>query len=190
MERVLSTCLPGIHSNGPCAYRRIFPTSTGPPAEDIVGAVSCIIWSLTLIPLIKYSWIVLRAGDDQGEGTPDLFSVLMLGGTFVLYMLLSRYLGLDRHTPSVQQGDSLMLTITETMDSTTDLTGRPIKGEWIKDNRIFRGALLLWTLFGASCVIADGLLTPAVSVISAVAGTLFKLVAYFRYCRSCANSEQ
>lgn len=87
-------------------------------------------------------------------------------------MLLSRYLNLDRHAPgsNVQQNDSLMLTVTETMDSNSDLAGRPIKGAWIKDNKIFRIGLLLWTLFGASCVMADGLLTPAVSVISAVAG--------------------
>ena len=87
-------------------------------------------------------------------------------------MLLSRYLNLDRHTPGhvVQQSDSLLLTVTETMDSTSDLSGRPIKGAWIRENKLFRVSLLLWTLFGASCVMADGLLTPAVSVISAVAG--------------------
>jgi K+ potassium transporter len=90
----------------------------------------------------------------------------------VLYMLLSRYLNLDKHSPghNVQQMDSLMLTVTETMDSTSDLSGRPVKGAWIREIKPLRVLLLLWTLFGASGVIADGLLTPAVSVISAVAG--------------------
>ena len=62
-------------------------------------------------------------------------SGLTVGGTFVLYMLLSRYLNLDRHTPgqTVQHSDSLLLTVTETMDSTSDLTGRPIKGAWIRE---------------------------------------------------------
>ena len=87
-------------------------------------------------------------------------------------MLLSRYLNLDKHSPghNVQQMDSLMLTVTETMDSTSDLSGRPVKGAWIREIKPLRVLLLLWTLFGASGVIADGLLTPAVSVISAVAG--------------------
>lgn len=87
-------------------------------------------------------------------------------------MLLSRYLNLDQHTPTltVQQGDSLLLTVTETIDSTSDLTGRPVKGAWIKDIKVVRIGLLVWTLFGASAVMADGLLTPAVSVISAVTG--------------------
>ena len=96
----------------------------------------------------------------------------MSGGTFVLYMILSRYLHLDNHTPSLSStDDSLLLTVTETLDSTADLTGRPVKGQWIRQNKVARLALLVWCLFGASAVMADGVLTPAVSVISAVTGT-------------------
>jgi K+ potassium transporter len=107
-------------------------------------------------------------------------------------MLLSRYLNLDRHSPAqtVQQGDSLVLTLSETIDSTSDLSGRPLKGMWIKHNKVFRIGLLVWTLFGASCVMADGLLTPAVSVISAVAGSLVYFSTYLRYCRPCAQSQR
>lgn len=72
-EQVLFTCLQGIN-NDIMTNPRIFPGSTGPSQEDVVGAVSCIVWSLTLIPLIKYSWLVLRAGDDQGEGISALDS--------------------------------------------------------------------------------------------------------------------
>jgi K+ potassium transporter len=68
--------------------------------------------------------------------------------------------------------DSLLLTASETIDSSPDLTGRPAKGAWIREKKYLRLGLLLWTLFGASCVMADGLLTPAVSVISAVAGNI------------------
>ena len=92
-------------------------------------------------------------------------------------MVLSRYLHLDNHAPSLTAEDSLMLTVTETLDTTADLTGRPVKGQWIRNNKIARIALLLWCLFGASAVMADGLLTPAVSVISAVTGNLITLLA-------------
>jgi len=87
-------------------------------------------------------------------------------------MLLSRYLGLDRHSPysNPEDGDCLTLTVSETMDSHTDLTGRRVKGAWIREKPFVRIFVLVWTLFGASAVMADGLLTPAVSVISAVAG--------------------
>lgn len=64
-----------LPSDEELTYCRIFPNSTGPTREDVVGAVSCIVWSLTLIPLIKYCWIVLRAGDDQGEGKSVFFRI-------------------------------------------------------------------------------------------------------------------
>jgi len=48
---------------------RIFSGSIGPSSEDVVGAASCVVWSLTLIPLVKYSWLVIRASNDKGEGT-------------------------------------------------------------------------------------------------------------------------
>lgn len=53
--------------------------TSNPSYEDLVGALSIIIWTLTLVVTVKYVFIVLRA-DDDGEG-----------GTFALYSLLSRY---------------------------------------------------------------------------------------------------
>lgn len=35
--------------------------------EEIYGALSFVFWTLTLVPLFKYVFIVLRA-DDNGEG--------------------------------------------------------------------------------------------------------------------------
>lgn len=59
-------------------------TFTSPPSyEDLLGALSLIIWSLTLIVSIKYVTIVLFA-DDDGEG-----------GTFALYSLLTRYVSVN-----------------------------------------------------------------------------------------------
>lgn len=53
--------------------------SSEPSHDDLFGALSIIIWTLTLMVTIKYVLIVLRA-DDEGEG-----------GTFAIYSLLSRY---------------------------------------------------------------------------------------------------
>ncbi|XP_027351247.1 potassium transporter 8-like [Abrus precatorius] len=47
--------------------------------EEIYGVLSFVFWTLTLIPLLKHVFIVLRA-DDNGEG-----------GTFALYSLLCRH---------------------------------------------------------------------------------------------------
>ena len=50
-----------------------------PSYDDLLGALSLIIWTLTLMVSVKYFLIILRA-DDEGEG-----------GTFALFSLLSRY---------------------------------------------------------------------------------------------------
>ena len=62
-------------------------TFTAPPnTEDLVGALSIIIWSLTLMVTIKYVLIILYA-DNDGEG-----------GTFSTYSLLSRYVSFYKPT--------------------------------------------------------------------------------------------
>lgn len=53
--------------------------SDNPSYDDLLGALSLIIWTITLMVSVKYVFIVLNA-DDEGEG-----------GTFALYSLLSRY---------------------------------------------------------------------------------------------------
>lgn len=58
--------------------------SSPPSSDDLLGVLSIIIWSLTLIVTVKYVFIVLCA-DDEGEG-----------GTFAVYTLLSRYVCLHR----------------------------------------------------------------------------------------------
>ncbi len=50
-----------------------------PNYEDLVGVLSIIIWSLTMMVTVKYVLVILRA-DNNGEG-----------GTFSTYSLLSRY---------------------------------------------------------------------------------------------------
>ena len=55
-------------------------TFSSPPVyDDLVGVLSLIIWSVTMMVTVKYILIVTRA-DNGGEG-----------GTFSTYALLSRY---------------------------------------------------------------------------------------------------
>jgi len=82
-------------------------------AEYIVGAVSCIIWTLTLQTTVKYVLVALRA-DNKGEG-----------GILALYSLVRK----------------------------------------AKLRRLYIVATI-----GASALIADGVITPAVTVTSAVEG--------------------
>jgi len=82
-------------------------------ANYIIGAVSCIIWTLTLQTTVKYVLITLRA-DNKGEG-----------GILALYALV-----------------------------------RKSKKKW----------LYVIAIIGASTLIADGIITPSITVVSAIEG--------------------
>ena len=82
-------------------------------ANYIIGAISCIIWTLTLQTTVKYVMITLRA-DNKGEG-----------GILALYALIRRN-----------------------------------KKKW----------LYVIAIIGASTLIADGIITPAITVVSAIEG--------------------
>lgn len=56
--------------------------SSAPTKENLVGALSIVIWALFLMVTIKYVIVILCA-DNEGEG-----------GTFSTYSLLSRYVSL------------------------------------------------------------------------------------------------
>ena len=81
--------------------------------RTILGALSCIIWTLTLQTTIKYVCVALRA-DNNGEG-----------GILALYALLRR-----------------------------------LKSKWI----------YILAIIGASTLLADGIITPAITVTTAIEG--------------------
>jgi len=98
------------------AMDQIFRVAPARAPEDALGAVSLVIWTLTLIVAIKYALLLLQALND-GEG-----------GVFALYGLLH-------------------------------------------DRKDRRARMLLWALMlGAGLLIGDGMITPAISVLSAVEG--------------------
>jgi KUP system potassium uptake protein len=93
-----------------------FGRASAPTTEEVLGGVSLVIWTITIIVAVKYAILVLRAQND-GEG-----------GLFALYGLLHE-LKKRGTTP------------------------------------------LLWALMlGAGLLFGDGIITPAISVVSAVEG--------------------
>ncbi|KAK9060264.1 hypothetical protein SSX86_020968 [Deinandra increscens subsp. villosa] len=125
--------------------------------EEIFGALSFIFWTLTLVPLLKYVFIVLKA-DDNGEG-----------GTFALYSLLCRHARVSS-LPNCQLADEeLSSYINETPNLALTSFGSRLKST-LEKYRVLQRFLLVLALVGACMVIGDGVLTPALSVFSAVSG--------------------
>ncbi|MES2592351.1 MAG: KUP/HAK/KT family potassium transporter [Bacteroidota bacterium] len=84
-------------------------------ADTVMGAISCIFWTLTLVTTLKYVILTLRA-DNKGEG-----------GIFALFTLVKR-----------------------------------TKIKW----------LMFPAVIGGSALLADGIITPSISVSSAVEGLI------------------
>ncbi|KAI3954123.1 hypothetical protein MKW98_017947 [Papaver atlanticum] len=126
--------------------------------EEIYGVLSFIFWTLTLIPLLKYVFIVLRA-DDNGEG-----------GTFALYSLLCRHTKMS-FLPNCQVADEELSAYKK-----KDSVGPPVINigfrmkSMLEKHKVLQKMLLLLALIGTCMVIGDGVLTPAISVFSAVSG--------------------
>ncbi|KAI5066209.1 hypothetical protein GOP47_0018833 [Adiantum capillus-veneris] len=130
--------------------------------DEIFGVFSFIFWTLTLIPLLKYAFLILNV-DDNGEG-----------GTFALYSLLCRHAKLSL-LPNQQQAD-------EEVSTYKVKTYMPYRDSGIKNTRLasalsfaesnyhVRAVLLVLVLLGTCMVIGDGIVTPSISVFSAVSG--------------------
>ncbi|XP_050240172.1 potassium transporter 1 isoform X2 [Quercus robur] len=128
--------------------------------EEIYGVLSFIFWTITLIALFKYVFIVMLA-DDNGEG-----------GTFALYSLLCRHAGLSI-LPNQQAADE-KLSEYVTDRSADTWQSSALKSFFEKHPRFCKG-LLIFVLLGTCMAIADGVLTPAISVLSAVSGIKLKI---------------
>ncbi|XP_009411692.2 potassium transporter 7 isoform X1 [Musa acuminata AAA Group] len=124
--------------------------------QTVFGVFSLIFWTFTLIPLLKYVMIVLGA-DDNGEG-----------GTFALYSLLCRHAKLSL-LPNQQAADEELSTYYRAGYIPQISIYSPLK-RFLEKHKRLRTCLLLIVLFGACMVIGDGVLTPAISVLSSISG--------------------
>uniref|UniRef100_A0A0D9V9W9 Potassium transporter n=1 Tax=Leersia perrieri TaxID=77586 RepID=A0A0D9V9W9_9ORYZ len=148
----------------------VFPSVVLPNADvtDFLGILSLIIWTLTLMSLVKYALIVLNA-DDHGEG-----------GTFALYSLLRQHVNFKGNIP-------VPLTRLESdvhLKFHSKRNGRPSRLQLLLENSLkFQIALTVIVLIATCMLIGDGALTPAISehvvVLSSVILVLLFLVQRF-----------
>ncbi|XP_021737650.1 potassium transporter 10-like isoform X1 [Chenopodium quinoa] len=123
--------------------------------DDVIGALSLIIYSLTLVPLLKYVFIVCRA-NDNGQG-----------GTFALYSLLCRHADVNT-IPNRHRTDEDLTTYSRFRLQEKSFASKT--RQWLEKYASRKNTLLLLVLVGTCMVIGDGILTPAISVLSASGG--------------------
>ena len=121
--------------------------------EEVYGVLCFVFWTLTLIPLLKYVFIVLRA-DDNGEG-----------GTFALYSLLCRHARLSS-LPNHQLADeelSAYTTDRPETQTTANFSFSSCLKSTLEKCKVLQRMLLVLALIGTCMVIGDGVLSPAIS---------------------------
>ncbi|CAK9137792.1 unnamed protein product [Ilex paraguariensis] len=158
---------------------------------DVLGALSLVMYTIAIIPLAKYVFIVLKA-NDNGEGTYVVSASRYLtlhvscdgllvghsffnksltpftGGTFALYSLICRYAKVNL-LPNRQQADERISSFRLKLPTPELERALNIK-ETLEHKSSLKTLILLLVLMGTSMIIGDGILTPAMSVMSAVSG--------------------
>ncbi|CAL5081249.1 unnamed protein product [Urochloa decumbens] len=123
---------------------------------EILGALSLVMYTIALVPFAKYVFIVLKA-NDNGEG-----------GTFALYSLICRYAKVSL-LPNQQRVDEDISSFRLKLP-TPELERAMFVKDCLEKKPLFKNTLLFLVLMGTSMVIGDGILTPSMSVMSAVSG--------------------
>ncbi|XP_016494273.1 putative potassium transporter 12 isoform X2 [Nicotiana tabacum] len=131
---------------------------------DVLGALSIVLYTIALLPLMKYVFIVLKA-NDNGEG-----------GTFALYSLICRYANVNL-LPNRQPADERISSFKLKLPTPELERALNIK-EILERKSSLKTLLLLLVLMGTSMIIGDGILTPAMSVMSAVSGLQGKIPGF------------
>ncbi|CAI0544509.1 unnamed protein product [Linum tenue] len=120
--------------------------------DDVLGVLSLILYTLTLIPLVKYGFVVLRA-THNGEG-----------GTFALYSLICKHarVGLQgQPTIEDEEDEEDEDQKNEVSKDAREMASR-LKSK-LEDSQFAKYALLVASMFCAAMVIGDGVLTPCIS---------------------------
>ncbi|WVZ21452.1 hypothetical protein V8G54_008774 [Vigna mungo] len=124
--------------------------------DDILGVLSLIIYTILLIPMIKYVFIVLWANDNGN------------GGAFALYSLICRHIKMSL-IPNEQPEDRELSNYKLETPSSQVKRAHKLKQK-LEGSNVARVVLVLLAIMGTSMVIGDGILTPSISVLSAVSG--------------------
>jgi KUP system potassium uptake protein len=128
----------------------VFPSVVLPGADerDFLGILSLILWTLTLMSLVKYVLVVLRA-DDHGEG-----------GTFAIYSLLRQHVNFKGSMPVqiTRLASDLHLRFHSKKKREPSWMQR-----LLERSTTLQSCITYTVLLGTCMLMGDGALTPAIS---------------------------
>ncbi|KAL5975769.1 putative potassium transporter 11 [Asimina triloba] len=156
-------------------YYNTFPHEKIRDKEDVLGALSLIIYSLTLIPLLKYVFVVLRA-NDNGQvyeyvtlivDSPPTNHLLRLDHQDLAFLVPFEHAKI-KTIPNQHRTDEELTTYSRQTFDEKSVAAKTKR--WLEAYLHRKNALLILVLVGTCMVIGDGILTPAISVLSAAGG--------------------
>lgn len=124
--------------------------------DDIIGVLSLIIYTIMLVPMTKYVFTVLWA-NDNGDG-----------GAFALYSLMCRYAKVSL-IPNQEPEDRELSHYSLDIPSNHIRRAQRVR-QCLEKSKFAKVLLVFLAILGTSMVIGDGVLTPCISVLSAVSG--------------------
>ncbi|KAE8150065.1 potassium transporter 5 [Aspergillus avenaceus] len=127
--------------------------SDKPSRQDLIGVLSIVIWSLFMMVTVKYVLVILYL-DNDGEG-----------GTFSTYSLLSRYMNITHRDPRETSLVQMKRHLTEDLERAS----RHVRHR-LESSKVAKRLLKVMGVLAVTMVLADGLLTPAQSVLGAIQG--------------------
>lgn len=144
----------GRLSTAPLYVFGSIPIEDFEPDESAHEYFSFVFWTLTIVSLLKYAFIVLRA-DDDGEGGP-----------FALYSLLCRHAKVGLLPDDATANEVMDYDVGSPPKTKVESRARRA----IEKHKFCHYLILFSALFGSCMMIGDAVLTPAISVWSASSG--------------------
>jgi KUP system potassium uptake protein len=127
-------------------------------AENVFGVVSLVFWSLVLVVTIKYVGLILRV-DNNGEG-----------GIFALLGLLLKAERSGGRVTTAPEPPAESRSVLGALFSLFRFRHSDAEVTAISAPRWLRSGFIASVIIGASLLYGDGVITPAISVLSAVEG--------------------
>jgi KUP system potassium uptake protein len=145
-------------------YKSVFP-QVAVTNDNVLGVASLIFYNLTLVVCIKYLIFVMRADQQKEGGVFALLSLILFGSDGGKHNVLYDAVPLKKADNSGAGSPSSSLVEFGSLD----INEKKLPHRWLAKRNLRRVYIIL-SMAGSGMLLGDGVITPAISVLSAVEG--------------------